>query len=385
MPHSLLTQPTRENVNIKYLVFIFLLMPYLGTGGPAYLIAIGCIVLYSNFKTKYTKTSIYFVLTVVGVYIIKFYQPDNFILIRYFQVYFGFIIFYLMFVGMKGDTDKETIGKMLAVFVITEAILINTIVPPQLLGNFPTFNGVIPDDHLTSYFGFYRRPYGFGSNASMTSSMLVVMYSISDKVKTKWLLTLAIILSASITGYGLFLIALFLTSKRKIPIAIGLGLCLLILQLIMQRIDVHFAYRISPQFVWTIIEFTMEQNLSSLRPDDYSILFGTNYLIDGEAMYLTDNGMAPFFYTNGLLLCIAYLGTAFWPGAYKKKVPYIIFFVGIFHYPAIFTMCGQVLFALLLANKLATKHTRIRISSYELENSVGNRNVFNQLITKEKT
>jgi hypothetical protein len=352
--HSLLTQSTTDNVNIKYLVFIFLLMPYLGTGGPAYIIAMGCIILYTTYKTTYYKTPMFFLLFAVIIYILKFFQPDNFTLIRYFQVYFGFIIFYIMFSAMKGAVNKETIGIMMALFIISEAILINTVVDPHLLGNFPSFNGVIPDDHLTSYFGFYRRPYGYGTNASMTSTMLVVMYSISDRTKTKRLLATAILLSASITGYGLFLIALFLVSKRKVLITIVLGSLLIAIQIILQQIDVHFAYRVSPQFVWMIIEYAFEQNLNLLRPDDYSILFGTNYLIDGEAIYLTDNGMAPFFYTNGLLLTFAYLGTPFWQGSYKSKIPFILLFVGIFHYPAIFTMPGQVLFALLLTNKLTT-------------------------------
>lgn len=333
-------------------------MPYLGTGGAAYIIAIGCIALYTTYRTKYSITAIYFFFFVIIVYILKFYQPDSFTLIRYFQVYFGFIIFYIMFSAMKGAVNKEKIGIMMALFIILEAILINTVVDPHLLGNFPSFNGVIPDDHLTSYFGFYSRPYGYGTNASMTSTMLVVMYSISYRTKTKWLIGTAILLSASITGYGLFLIALFLLSKSKVLITIVLGSLLIVIQIIFQQIDVHFAYRLSPQFVWMIIEYAFEQNLNLLRPDDYSILFGTNYLIDGEAIYLTDNGMAPFFYTNGLLLTLAYLGTAFWPGSYKSKTPFILFFVGIFHYPAIFTMPGQVLFALLLTNKLSTRDTK---------------------------
>lgn len=330
-------------------------MPYLGTGGPAYLVAIVFIFLFSKGKTKYSKTAICFILFVFFIYTLKFYDSDYLVLTRYFQVYFGFYIFYLMFIGLKGDVDKEYVAKMMALFVIVEAILINTVVPPQLLGNFPSFDGVIPDDHLTNYFGFYHRPYGFGANSSMTSTMLVVMYSISERARVKVLLAFAIILSASITGYGLFLIALFLTSKRKVLITILLGVCLVLLQLVMQDIDVHFAYRVSPQFVFMMLEYALEQNIVHLRPDEYSLLIGTNYLIDGVPVFLTDNGMAPFYYTNGILLCIVYLGTAFWPGTTKNKVPFIIFFIGVIHYPAIFTMPGQVLFALLLSNKLKSK------------------------------
>ena len=185
----------------------------------------------------------------------------------------------------------------------------------------------------------------------MTSTLLVVMYSISDKKKNKLLLFFAILLSASTTGYVLFLLAVILKSKRKMLTTIVCGIGIPLVPWIAENIDVNFSYRISTQYVLVILEYTIEQYIEHLRPENYSFLLGENYLIDGEPVYLTDNGVAPFFYTNGLLLCIAYLGTAFWPGAIKEKAPFILFFIGAIHYPAIFTMPGQVLFALLLANK----------------------------------
>jgi hypothetical protein len=343
----------RRNVGLEILIFLFFLMPYLATGWPAYFIAIFYIIKNHKSKSTYSITAIVFSIFVIAVYLIKYFEPDNFALVRYLQVYFGFILFYFMFRSEAGTVDKNRLAIMMSLFVIVEAILINTIVPPTLLGNFVSENGELASTHITKYFGFYQRPYGYGANASMTSTMLVAIYSLLDKAKIKRIVELAIVLSLSTTGIMLLALTIFLKSKKKLVIGI-IGLLLFISSgIILSQIDPQLAYRMSIDYIVTILEFTIEGNSTLLRPDDFSLWIGSNYIFNGIPIYLTDNGIAPLFYTNGIFLTLALIGTIYWPSAIKEKLPFIILFLGVLHYPAINTMVGQVLFALLLANKFS--------------------------------
>ncbi len=90
------------------------------------------------------------------------------------RVYFGFFFFYLFFKISTDSTDINfnTLVFLLAAAIGLEALLINTVVSPSDLTVFPNFKTATA---RTTIFGFYQRPHGIGSNASVTSGVLVIM------------------------------------------------------------------------------------------------------------------------------------------------------------------------------------------------------------------
>jgi hypothetical protein len=348
-----------NNINLSYLfVILIMIMPYAGQGGIAYAMAALTIFLRIATIRNLNRQFLFFSTLAIGVYLFKSFSPNADLLIRYWQVYFGFLIFYLLFYSSSNTVSIENVAILISMTVIIEALLINTIMPVSLMLNMPTHDGILIEGHYTNYFGFYQRPYGPGTNPSMTSTLLVVLYTLIKRKSVKWLVFSAVTLSASTTGYVLLLIAYFILNPvnfRGLSYLIMIGL----LAFILSALDDYFLYRISPAYLMTIAEYTLDQYLSHLKPDNYSLLIGTNYLVDGEPFYQSDNGWAPFFYTNGLIILIAYLLTPFWKGSYQKKAPYIIFLLGAIHYPAIFSLPGQVIFALLLSNRIRPNETLI--------------------------
>jgi hypothetical protein len=349
-----------KNINFTFAAIV-LFMPYIGQGSIAYGVAIAFILFNITSLAKLNKNFLLFCFLILSVYTAKSLFPNAYVLLRYWQVYFGFLIFYLFFYLNNTTISIEKISLLLSVMVIAEAILINTVIPATAMLNIPSSDGGLLDGHYTNYFGFYQRPYGSCANPSMTSTLLVVLYTLALQKNTKWLIISAVFLSGSTTGYMLLVIAYFIKNPLSIRTILYFAL-IIFLAIIFSRADEYFAYRISPIYLLTIVEYTIEQFFALLKPDDYSLLIGINYLVDGEPIFQTDNGWAPFFFTNGLLICAAYLLTPFWKGSFPQKAPYLIFLIGAIHYPAIFSLPGQVIFALLLSNRIATDQTSRMLS-----------------------
>ena len=86
--------------------------------------------------------------------------------------FWGWVIFYLIFKNQGINKIKiEKILILLCLLTLSEAVLINTLVQPFDLPNYPNF-----EDGKTEWVsvGLYQRPYSFGASASVGSSLLVV-------------------------------------------------------------------------------------------------------------------------------------------------------------------------------------------------------------------
>jgi hypothetical protein len=333
------------------LVLFCMISAYFSLNAYAYIFAVLSLIVLNNKEYRVPVPGVVFLAIVIFCYFFKTIEPNAHVLPRYIQVYFGFFVFYFSFAMWRGSVDFEKLATFLCCTVFIDALLINILPEGIYLANYPNFDGPMIDGHATNYFGFYQRPNGFASNASMTSTILAAMITMTNSKNIRVLLCISIIISASTTGILLMAVALILSSRSVILTslaAIGVGVLIYILSLF---IDEYFVHRLTPWYFFMILEYSFDQYLAELRPVTSSILLGSNYLIDGIPMYITDNGYAPFYYTNGIILTLGYVSVLFWRRTIVNRQSILILLIGAFHYPAIFTVPGQVFFALLLLDK----------------------------------
>lgn len=348
------------------LIYFFFLIPYIpisGIGSVSYPI-IGILFLYSlGSDTIIDKRAIVFLSIAIFIYIIKMMYPDSNVLLRYFKVYFGFLVFYIYFTNLTEYIEIDKLALFSSWCVIIEAVMVNTVLPPAMLGNYPVTNGMVTVGHATNFFGFFQRPYGFCANPSMTSTLLVSLYCMVESKKSRRFLLFAVFISFSTTGLTLLLLVIFYKSKRKNLIVIVMLSFIVLISSILSLVDSNVAYRFSPKYFTFIFYYFLHQFGASLMPESYSPWIGTNYMLNGEYVIFTDNGAAPFFFTNGGILSILFILTLFWPKSINTRFSILILFIGALHYPAIFTVPGQIVFALLLSGKTVVstldKHKKI--------------------------
>ncbi|MDB9916162.1 hypothetical protein OAD22_00095 [Pseudomonadales bacterium] len=334
-----------------WIVSSAMLSAYFGLNALAYPLIILVALVLKKPTYKIPLSGLIFFGLAILIYTFKSFEPNAIVLIRYLQVYFGFIIFYIVFSQWVGKIDIDKLSVILCTFVFFDALLINILPEGIYLPNYPNFDGPMLDGHSTNYFGFYQRPNGFCANASMTSTVLAAIYTITKTRMVKILLSFSVLILASTTGLALLIVAALLTSQHKVTSALVLGCLIGSVYLLSLVTDEYFIARLSPWYFLMIFEYTFEQYADQLRPVAYSALLGSNYLLDGMPMYNTDNGYAPFYYTNGIILTLAYLSVMFWKRAQQQRIPLLILLLGAFHYPAVFTVPGQIFFALLLLDK----------------------------------
>ena len=136
---------------------------------------------------------------------------DSFYHIISFRFYFGFIIFYFYFKKIK-FINFNRVFYILTAFIWFEFLVINTIIHPSLLPNFP-------DEKNFSHFSenvLFNRPYSFGCNASVSSTIYLIIFILtSPKLKkniTFILFFLTLCIFSSGTGFICFI--LYMLVKR---------------------------------------------------------------------------------------------------------------------------------------------------------------------------
>ena len=94
------------------------------------------------------------------------------------KYYFGFVIFYIFFRSniYRKNIKLDQLLLIISLLTIFEAILINTVLPAQFLPTYPK-SWIIDEISKSSITLSYYRPYSVGSNASITSSFILVLLS----------------------------------------------------------------------------------------------------------------------------------------------------------------------------------------------------------------
>src|SRR5205814_2326035 len=102
------------------------------------------------------------------------------VILKNFRFYYGFIIFILFFkVCVDPRMTSPAFFYLVCATVILETVLINTIIDPFSLMNYP--DELLSPNARTAFFGFYQRPYSFAGNPSMSVAVLIALYCLVER------------------------------------------------------------------------------------------------------------------------------------------------------------------------------------------------------------
>jgi hypothetical protein len=294
------------------------------------------------------------------MFILFFLANDYIVVTKNFRFWLG-VIFYILYLKLYPETRiaSRFFFRVVAISVIIEAIIINTIIPaPVFYNNHP---------HAVLFI-FYYRPLSFGGNASMSSAALVCLYFVMSKYghqKVKrfdqLLLVSATLLFFSGSGLLAYLLMLLyknifekkINSRRNIKIILFSFSFLLLILLIMFNLDYEKVPKFSIQYYSFLFDFKIEQYKQVVNFDGLkSWLFG-NQLTD-----LLENTSGDFGWL-GLIAAMGLLGLSlyflilfsFYKGNIFSNSIFIILFISTFHYPAAMSGAGQFITAFIITYK----------------------------------
>lgn len=349
------------------LVYFLFFLPYTGTGIPAYIVCL----LYMFVRIKYLRfklADIFFLAVILVWFVSKLLQSDPgsaSILLRY---YFGLYIFYLFFNNFTWELDVEKLLMLICGAVIVEAVLVNTIINPAYLPNYPksSMNGIM--NFETNFFGFYQRPYCIGNNASITGTIIMVLVFTLDYIKKQQglkisfkimtLATAAIILLASGVGFMLYLLfhVLKVQPFKNMLRAIISIFTLLLMYILIFVVDIGGSSgfeKISALYINFLIEFKTGQveTVFSKLQENNSLWIGMPFTSPVELIVWGD------FAWNDLFFCTGYIGLfttvllLLVKANRYNKIPVLIFALATFHYSAMYALPGQMLVGYFFSSK----------------------------------
>lgn len=302
-------------------------------------------------RIRISKFDFIFLSGIAFLFVIQFFIKDVLSAVIDFRFYWGWIIFYFIF---KSEIPKHKVFNsvliILSIMVLLEAVLINTVISAERLPNFPSDRVINPND-IVPFGSQYQRPYSFGANASVGSSLLVVLMALCDVRGWRfWLSALSVLVFAS--GTGIFALAIFLL-VRHLKMTVLVASCVAII-LSFSGSGVHEEVRhlfnpimlkIDPDYLNFLLQFK-ESQISAIfqNTNILNVLFGATSGGRGG-----DFGMATFASLNGLFGLILLFSMVLYRANRSNKLPLFIIVATSFHYSVMFFLPGQMIFGLLLA------------------------------------
>lgn len=240
------------------------------------------------------------------------------------------------------DICPGKIFNILWVWILIEAILVNTVVDPRLLPNYPQ---VATGEWNTNFaeYGTYQRPLGFAGTATASSVLLLISFSlITPKLNLVLKFLLGLLISSSGTGYLLTILYFFKFNVLRIfALCILITFCIYAADLLG---DVRV--RIGYSYILEILYYKVHQ-ISSQEFNLTTILLGLNdprnTAYGGYGGDFSVLGMISYFGLIGLLPYI-YISLKF-QTIYKKQIIFLLF--ASLHYGVVFSYVGTLLYGLL--------------------------------------
>ena len=208
------------------------------------------------------------------------------------RFYFGFIIYLPFFASFRNHTLFTKITYFLIFSLFIETVLINTIIDPRMMPNFPTANSHFAVD------GNYQRPMSIGGIASFSSVIFVILiYEFLDLKKKSTLFIM--LMSVAIFSSGNGFIAFLMYQLKNLSLKIFMGTAALIILGITLFVNLDIEYtglqKLSGQYINFLLEYKKGQIIEVLSdfsniefliggigrpPDDFGGDFGFLYLIE---------------------------------------------------------------------------------------------------------
>lgn len=297
-------------------------------------------------QRKYSLSDLLFLNIAVCLLLLNFMTSDLILTLETFRFYFGFFAFYLFFKG-GGVLPLKKMAYLLVFATIFEAILINTIVDPVLMPNFPSAEA---SSHFSAG---YQRPYSVGGNASVSSSLLVVLYSLI--APTFWLVFLVIVAMgfySSGSGMATYVTYLILRRGKKSKNLVLFFLLILLGVFWQHFLDIFEAYipKIGLKYITLLIDFKTQQVTSLFSGFSFSDYFLGN-MSALPSGYGGDFGWLYFIVCYGVVGGMAVIFFSISKCTKRNILPLALLILATGHYPVMFFLPGQIILGYVLADK----------------------------------
>lgn len=300
------------------------------------------------FKTKLDIVDVLFIQFLLVTIISKALIFEPVYALMTFRFYFGFFCFYIYFKsGVEFPVKKLLLVVML--IVPLEALLINTIIPPQSMPNFP-------DASAFSHFnpGGYQRPYSFSGNASVSSAIMIQMLTmVSFPQVINMLFFCVVFIFASGVGFlNLFLVFIMKNIKLLFLFSSIIAIFILIfINSIINGLD-SLNLKISSTYILFLIDFKLEQILGLFYGFSWvDYIFGNFSAYDKAGGYGGDFGWLFFILGYGFISFFVLVLYVLSKITSRNMIPLLLMLVITLHYPVMFFLPGQILIGYLMADK----------------------------------
>jgi len=264
------------------------------------------------------------------------------------RLWFGFIVFYFYFLSNRAF-DPKCLFLLLAGVTLVEVVAINTVIEPASLPNYfraNPFGGISSTN--TPEIGSYIRPVGFGGSSTVTGALLVGLWAYCWDGMKKWESAFVLVAIVSVfSGTAFALLAVLFTLKLT---AILFFAYIFVLLFINIGMDIGPNDKISMDYFMYIFNHKIEQISVwwNAAPVDAIMLgkFDVPYfpeIVSGDFYWLD------YFITTGIFGVILFSFILYGNVRKSNAHAVIILILGTLHYPTIFSLPGQIIFACVLA------------------------------------
>lgn len=351
-------------------IWYTMLLAYSKVGWATYPIVL-CTLLLSMNRIRIGRSTLLVTVLAIGLVAFKLlFGSSPLAALLLFKYFFGFLVFvwYFQLPDAFRLFNPRKLLIVLSLFVVAEAILINSFFTAADFPNYPDF--VLAPSHKTAYFGFYQRAYGFGGSATITSTLLVALMflarargQLSKRVQA--LTFTAILLAAS--GTGILLLSAFLfTGIRSLRIRFcAFVIAVLLYGVLFSQVQTDFNSpwaRLTVGYFGDLINMKLGQltgKYSIFNETFDKVLFGATLLQKEELPFWDDFGLGTLLYCFGLLGGFLYVFSAVLFRSRWALSAVAILYLGMVHYGGLFSIPGQMILGYCFASALNCKRAEI--------------------------
>lgn len=346
-----------------WLVILALLTAYSGSSVIAYA-AVLLIVSLRAMNLRFTPSILVFLGAVTFYFLIVAARTDLITSIMSVKYFFGSLLMLFFFASKNYEVDFGRVALVISIITIAEAFLVNTVLSPELLPNYPKDEGGNLA-HPGLFWGWYQRPYGIGTNASVTAGTLVVLLSMRNvgddrgayKVgKIDIVVFISILVCLSGTGFAMFALYYLFCFASKPLLLLILAAVSSFVSLVALTVGakIELFEKISSTYFLHLLEYKNEQFEMSLvgKTDLLSWLFGNAWNARELVVLGGDFGWLNIMEYGGIfvLLMIFLILISTYNSMARPTI--ILLIISGFHYFSMFTLSGHIIIAYLLQRKL---------------------------------
>lgn len=295
-------------------------------------------------KLKINRKDFFYLFFLIFFLILKVLISDSELIdvLNVVRFYFGFVIFYLVFKTLQISLQKFFIFYIMAILI--EVVLINFFIDAKLMPNFPS------EEAYSHFSTGFQRPYSFSGNASVASTLLVVLGLLyaTNSLKKSFVFISVIIFSSGAGFFSYILSFFYKVTLFKILVLLSFFFILIAL---FYNSQLSIVEKVSYEYINILWELKQYQIIDEL--DDFSTLELLIGSIDKAVIsgYGSDFGYLYFYKSFGFIGIIFLFWIIIRSLNKQNSIPLIILLLSSFHYPVIFFLSGQIIFAYILNYK----------------------------------